>query len=74
MDTDQLPTIDDVISEIYAMVKPKNLTDITLDDLINCKCGGTVITMLIDVHGFLAYDQRESHQSSPEEDSVIESN
>ena len=52
--------IKDVNEEIYAMVKPVDPLHITLQDLITCKCGGTVIGILIDVEQFWAYDNRES--------------
>ena len=41
------------------MVKPADALRITLDDLIACKVGDTVVSMLTDVHGFWAYDNRE---------------
>ena len=40
---------------------------ITIDDLDKCKQAHTVISMLVDVTGFLAYDNRE-HMMQPEDD------
>lgn len=54
-------SIEDLVVEVFAMVKPwKHAQQITLEELIACKCGGTVINMLIDVNGFYTYDTRES--------------
>ncbi len=50
----------DIMEEIYAMVMPSDPMCITLQDLIDCKCGGTVISILTDVEAFWAYDNRES--------------
>lgn len=50
----------DIMEEIYAMVMPSDPMRITLQDLIDCKCGGTVISILTDVEAFWAYDNRES--------------
>ena len=33
---------------------------ITLEDLVNCRVGHTVVSMLIDVNGFYEYDNREA--------------
>ena len=46
--------------EIFDMVKPQTNYKITLEDLVKCGVGGTVVSMLIDVNGFWAYDNRES--------------
>ncbi|KAG8469567.1 hypothetical protein KFE25_006022 [Diacronema lutheri] len=51
--------LEDVRDEIFDMVKPAEPTRITLDDLLACKVGDTVVSMLTDVHGFWAYDNRE---------------
>ncbi len=57
----EVANVKDVNEEIFAMVMPSgNPLHITLQDLINCKCGGTVISILIDVDAFWAYDNRES--------------
>ena len=51
---------EDVLDEIFDMVKPQTNYKITLEDLVKCGVGGTVVSMLIDVNGFWAYDNRES--------------
>lgn len=61
--------IKDVNEEVYSMVKPiENPLHITEHDLILCKCGGTVISMLIDVQAFWNYDNRETLMHQQEED------
>jgi serine/threonine-protein phosphatase 2A regulatory subunit B'' len=55
----EVVNVGDVCEEIYSMVTPEHKLHITLQDLINCKCGGTVVGMLIDVELFWAYDNRE---------------
>ncbi|GMJ14067.1 TONNEAU 2, FASS 1, EMBRYO DEFECTIVE 40, GORDO [Hibiscus trionum] len=52
--------IEDVRDEIWDMVKPVDPLRITLADLLACKQGGTVASMLIDVRGFWAHDNREN--------------
>jgi hypothetical protein len=49
------------------MVKPSDPNDITLKDLKQCKIGFTVVTILSDVNGFWAYDNRESIPLTDEE-------
>lgn len=51
--------LEDVRDEIFDMVKPADALRITLDDLLACKVGDTVVSMLTDVNGFWAYDNRE---------------
>ncbi|KAL5464138.1 hypothetical protein EMCRGX_G033105 [Ephydatia muelleri] len=50
---------EDVKDEIFDMVKPKEPQHITLQDLINSGQGATVISILIDLNGFLSYENRE---------------
>jgi hypothetical protein len=45
--------------EIFDMVNPVKPGCITLDDLIRCGVGGTVVAMLVDLQGFYDYDNRE---------------
>ena len=45
--------------EIFDMVNPVKPGCITLDDLIRCGVGGTVVAMLVDMQGFYDYDNRE---------------
>lgn len=52
--------IADVKDEIFDMVKPQDGMRITLKDLVNCKQGGTVCSMLFDVGAFWAHDNREN--------------
>ncbi|KAL1078951.1 hypothetical protein V6Z11_D10G189900 [Gossypium hirsutum] len=63
--------IEDVRDEIWDMVKPADPLRITLADLLACKQGGTVASMLIDVRGFWAHDNRENllQEEEPEEES-----
>ncbi len=51
---------EDILDEIFDMVKPRTKFKIRLHDLIRSGVGGTVVSMLIDVNGFWAYDNRES--------------
>ncbi|KAG5554968.1 hypothetical protein RHGRI_012495 [Rhododendron griersonianum] len=63
--------IEDVRDEIWDMVKPVDPLRITLSDLLGCKQGGTVASMLIDVRGFWAHDNRENllqEEEEPEEE------
>ncbi|KAI8823147.1 uncharacterized protein EV422DRAFT_523540 [Fimicolochytrium jonesii] len=52
--------IRDVKNEIFDMVNPSDPRRITLDDLLACGVGGTVVKMLSDIEGFLAYETREN--------------
>ncbi|XP_025611511.1 probable serine/threonine-protein phosphatase 2A regulatory subunit B'' subunit TON2 isoform X2 [Arachis hypogaea] len=63
--------IEDVRDEVWDMVKPADPLKITLADLLACKQGGTVASMLIDVRGFWAHDNRENllqEEEEPEEE------
>ncbi|KAK4491079.1 hypothetical protein RD792_001801 [Penstemon davidsonii] len=63
--------IEDVRDEIWDMVKPGDPLAISLADLLACKQGGTVASMLIDVRGFWAHDNRENllqEEEEPEEE------
>ncbi|XP_073526625.1 uncharacterized protein [Phyllobates terribilis] len=63
--------IEDVRDEIWDMVKPSDPLRISLSDLLGCKQGGTVASMLIDVRGFWAHDNRENllqEEEEPEEE------
>ncbi|CAN8244053.1 unnamed protein product [Cochlearia groenlandica] len=68
--------IEDVWDEIWDMVKPSDPLKITLSDLLGCKQGGTVASMLIDVRSFWAHDNRENllqeeeEEQPPEEESL----
>nr|XP_043639842.1 probable serine/threonine-protein phosphatase 2A regulatory subunit B'' subunit TON2 [Erigeron canadensis] len=51
---------EDVRDEIWDMVRPVDPLRITLSDMLSCKQGGTIASMLIDVRGFWAHDNREN--------------
>eukprot|EP00948_MAST-09A_sp_MAST-9A-sp1_P001177 g1177.t1 len=53
-------SVHNVTDEIFDMVKPEKPGKITLNDLVRCGQGDIVISMLTDVTGFFAYDNRES--------------
>lgn len=59
--------IEDVRDEIWDMVKPADPLRISLSDLLSCKQGGTIASMLIDVRGFWAHDNRENLLQEEEE-------
>ncbi len=50
---------EDVKDEIFDMVHPKDPLRITLQDLIDCGNGDTVVSILIDLNGFWTYENRE---------------
>ena len=66
--------VDDVKDEIWDMAKPKLPYAITLDDLIVCGQGDTIISMLIDAKAFYEYDQRESGIDPEEMEELWEDN
>ncbi|KAK3926477.1 Serine/threonine-protein phosphatase 2A regulatory subunit B'' subunit gamma [Frankliniella fusca] len=51
---------EDVKDEIFDMVKPQDPTKITLQDLLNCGQGDTMVSILIDLNGFWTYENREA--------------
>ncbi|CAM6017318.1 unnamed protein product [Sphagnum balticum] len=59
--------IEDVRDEIWDMVKPADPLRITLADLLGCRQGGTIASMLTDVRGFWAHDNRENLLQDEEE-------
>eukprot|EP00743_Colponemidia_sp_Colp-15_P007803 GILK01008449.1.p1 GENE.GILK01008449.1~~GILK01008449.1.p1 ORF type:complete len:489 (-),score=106.96 GILK01008449.1:92-1462(-) len=63
--------MEDVKDEIFDMVKPTNPLGIALTDLIACGVGDTVVSMLIDMNAFWAYDNREFilQQAEPDDGS-----
>jgi Ca2+-binding EF-hand superfamily protein len=63
-------SVDDVKDEIFDMVKASTSGIITLQDLINCRQGGVVVSMLIDAAAFWRYDNRESLMMDPEDDDI----
>ena len=52
--------VDDLKDELWDMAKPASHKCITLNDLIKCGVGHTVVSMLIDAKAFYDYDQRET--------------
>ncbi|KAI4468450.1 serine/threonine-protein phosphatase 2a regulatory subunit b'' subunit gamma [Holotrichia oblita] len=58
----------DVKDELFDMVRPKDTEKITLEDLINCGQGDTFVSILIEFHGFWAYENREAVTVEPTQD------
>ncbi|XP_054707643.1 serine/threonine-protein phosphatase 2A regulatory subunit B'' subunit gamma-like [Uloborus diversus] len=50
---------EDVKDEIFDMIKPSDPLKVTLQDLIFCGQGDTVVSILIDLNGFWTYENRE---------------
>ena len=46
--------------ELWDMVGPERADGLTLRDLVRCRCGHTVVSILTDVNGFWKYDHRET--------------
>ncbi|CAG9829083.1 unnamed protein product [Diabrotica balteata] len=61
-------SFEDVKDELFDMVRPKDPEKITLDDLLACGHGETFVNILIEFHGFWAYENRESVSSDPSQD------
>ena len=60
--------IQDVVDEVWDMVKPAHPARITLRDLVACKQGDTVVSMLTDVRGFWQHDNRETLAQQQDDD------
>lgn len=56
---------EDIKDELFDMVKPKDPEKITLSDLIACGQGDTFVSILIEFHGFWAYENREAVAAEP---------
>ena len=56
----ETPTLEDIIIEINDIVSCDHPIGPCFEDLVRSNQGHTVITMLLDVHGFWAYDNRET--------------
>lgn len=67
-DVKDVASVDDVKDEVFDMVKPKDPKCITCKDLIDCRVGGTVLSMLIDAAAFWRYDNRESLMMEHQDD------
>merc|ERR1712060_931489 len=52
-------SVDDIQDEIFDMVKSREPGIITQQDLVDCRQGGTVLSMLTDAAAFWRYDNRE---------------
>ncbi|XP_050671495.1 serine/threonine-protein phosphatase 2A regulatory subunit B'' subunit gamma-like [Leptidea sinapis] len=50
---------EDVKDEIFDMIRPENPTRITLHDLIRSGRGHTALSILLELHSFWAYENRE---------------
>jgi Ca2+-binding EF-hand superfamily protein len=50
---------EDIVNEIFDMVRPKDPDRITLRDLVHCGVGDVVVSILTDMHSFWTYDNRE---------------
>ncbi|CAL8088430.1 unnamed protein product [Orchesella dallaii] len=61
----------DIKDEIFDMVKPKDPMKITLQDLMECGSGHTVIHILTDFNGFWIYETRESTNTDSPKTSVL---
>eukprot|EP00741_Cyanophora_paradoxa_P004849 tig00000836_g4704.t1 len=61
-------SVEDVKDEIFDMIKPAHPLHITLEDLMTCRVGDTIVSMLIDWMGFWMYDNRENLVSQEPED------
>lgn len=63
--------LEDVQAEIFDMVSPREPGKITLEDLLRSGVGHTVVSLLSDCNGFLAYENRESIGASSEDDEEL---
>lgn len=61
-------SFEDVKDELFDMVRPKCAEKITLNDLLACGQGDTFVNILIEFHGFWAYENREAVSSDPSQD------
>ncbi|XP_057666905.1 serine/threonine-protein phosphatase 2A regulatory subunit B'' subunit gamma-like [Diorhabda carinulata] len=57
-----------VKDELFDMVRPKDPEKITLSDLLACGQGETFVSIIIEFHGFWAYENREAVSSEPSQD------
>eukprot|EP00053_Salpingoeca_punica_P009195 m.82376 g.82376 ORF g.82376 m.82376 type:complete len:531 (-) comp14912_c0_seq2:234-1826(-) len=56
---------EDIVNEVFDMIKPENPGFITLQDLLKSGKGDTVVGILTDVNKFIAYENRESQPPAP---------
>jgi len=59
--------VDDLKDELFDMAKPALPYCITLQDLVRCGVGDTIVSMLTDAKAFYDYDQRESGVDSSDQ-------
>ena len=52
-------SFDDVVHELFDIVRPANSDYITLEDLVRCGQGDIVLSIIIDLDGFWRYENRE---------------
>uniref|UniRef100_A0A914VDD5 Serine/threonine-protein phosphatase 2A regulatory subunit B'' subunit gamma n=1 Tax=Plectus sambesii TaxID=2011161 RepID=A0A914VDD5_9BILA len=62
----QMVLFEDMKDEIFDMVKPRDPLCIRLADLIECKQGDTVVSVLTDLDGFWKYENREYLAQEPD--------
>lgn len=67
----EVASVDDVKDEIFDMVKSSQPGVITLEDLVRCRQGGTVLSMLVDAAAFWRYDNRESLMTPEDDDDSL---
>lgn len=65
--TEQPVLFCDVKDELFDMVRPREPERITLPDLLACGQGETFVSILIEFHGFWAYEHREATSAEPSE-------
>jgi len=65
-----IASVDDVKDEIFDMVKSNKPGVITMEDLIRCRQGGVVLSMLFDAAAFWLYDNRESLMMEQDDDDL----
>ncbi|XP_063542472.1 serine/threonine-protein phosphatase 2A regulatory subunit B'' subunit gamma-like [Cydia strobilella] len=57
---------EDVKDEIFDMIRPEHPSRITLQDLIRSGHGHTAVSILLELHGFWAYENREALAAAPD--------
>eukprot|EP00392_Amoebophrya_sp_AT5.2_P014860 g15031.t1 len=64
--------IEDVIDEIFDMIRPANKTYIQLEDILHNKMGVTMLSILTDAAAFIQYDSRENTYMDDREDMELQ--
>ncbi|KAI8432870.1 hypothetical protein MSG28_013797 [Choristoneura fumiferana] len=57
---------EDVKDEIFDMIRPEHPSRITLQDLVRSGHGHTAVSILLELHGFWAYENREALAAAPD--------